>query len=89
MASVKAFRVDGVRMIFHSGDHRPPHLHARRGNEWDVRVYIQEAPDRMIELKGPPDARMRPSDRKAIIDGVEKHRAELLAEWEACQEESE
>ena len=42
----------------------------------------------MIQTIGPPGARIRRSDRQAIIEGVETHRATLLAEWEACQGDS-
>jgi hypothetical protein len=39
----------------------------------------------MIELIRPPGATIKGSDRRAIVKGIESHRAELLAEWEACQ----
>ncbi len=85
MAQVKAFAIGGVYMWIPSGDHEPPHFHARRAGEWAAKVYILEAREAMIELERPPDAIMRGSDRRALIRGVEQHRGELLAEWEACQ----
>lgn len=85
MAQLEAFQVGGIEMIFYSGDHEPPHFQARRRGEWDARVYIQADGNEMIELIRPPDAKIRGSDRKAIVKGVEENRAALLAEWESCQ----
>lgn len=85
MAQVKAFKVDGVRMIFHSGDHEPPHFHARRGSDWSARVFFQRNAAEMFDEVKPPGAKIRPADRKTIVEGVEAHRPELLKEWEACQ----
>ncbi len=82
MARVKAFDVGGVRMIFLSGDHGPPHFHARRGGDWQAKVFLLENRDRMITLQW---GRMKGPDRKAIIRGVEDHRVELLQEFDACQ----
>jgi hypothetical protein len=85
MARVKVFDVRGVRMVFYSGDHWPPHFHARRGREWHAKVFILESKERMIQLIGPRGARIKAADRRAITEGVEEHRAELLEEWESCQ----
>lgn len=85
MARVMAFRVDGVQMWFYSGDHRPPHFHARRPGEWTVRVFIQESEDSMIEFVGPPGAIIKAADRKAIVKGVQANRPALLREWERSQ----
>ena len=82
MATVKAFRVPGIRMWIPSGDHTPPHFHAARRGEWRVKVRIA---DGLIELVGPPQARIRGADRRAIAEGVARHRSELLSEWEECQ----
>jgi hypothetical protein len=81
MARVRAFSVGGVEMWFYSGDHLPPHFHARRAGEWEVRVFLQEHPSRMIEVVRPPNARLKGRDRRALIEGVQDHRVELLAEW--------
>lgn len=85
MAQVRAFDVGGIEMIFYSGDHEPPHFHASRRGEWHARVFIQADRDEMIELIRPPDAKIRGSDRRAIVKGVEENRVALLAEWESCQ----
>ena len=85
MAQVKAFKVKGIRMIIHSGDHEPPHFHASKPGHWYTKVYIEESPENMIALQRPSDARITKSDRKAITEGVEKNRYALLKEWETCQ----
>ena len=85
MATIRAFSVPGVRLIIYSGDHEPPHIHARKPGHWEARVYILEADAAMVQLSRPPDAKMSRADRRAIITGVTAHRPELLAEWEAAQ----
>jgi len=37
---VDAFEIDGLDLWFNSSDHLPPHFHARKPGEWEVRVYI-------------------------------------------------
>ena len=85
MAKVKAFEVAGIQMWIPSGDHNPPHFHARKPGHWVVKVNILEAENAMIEVVRPPNARVDRRDRKAITKGVELHRAALLREFEACQ----
>ena len=85
MARVGAFEISGIYMWFPSGDHEPPHFHARRPGEWDAKVYIQSTAAEMIRVTRPPDGKIKGTDRKAILAGVEANRADLLAEWEECQ----
>lgn len=40
MARVRAFEIDGLVLWFFSYDHDPPHFHAKRAGEWEVRVYF-------------------------------------------------
>lgn len=87
MARVKAFEIGGIDLWIPSGDHEPPHLHARRPGEWSAKVYIKLPAGEMIELLRPPNATMKRSERKAIVEAVESHRAELLKEWEVCHGE--
>lgn len=86
MSKVKAFSVGGVEMWFCSGDHEPPHFHARRPGEWEAKVFIEEHVTSMIQVVKPGDAHISRSDRRALVSGVEKHRFDLLQEWEVCQE---
>ena len=51
MATVQAFQVSGLKMWFWSNDHEPPHFHAKRSGEWEVKVSFMLEPDNMIEIK--------------------------------------
>jgi len=82
MPKVKAFQVAGVEMWFWSHDHDPPHFHAKRAGDWEIKVGIL---DGKIEIVRPPDARIKNAARKAILNGVERHRAELLKECEQAR----
>lgn len=84
MARVKAFSVEGLDLRFFSNDHDPPHFHAfHRGGDWEVTVLFNEAPGQMLSRLRPGGARMRASHKRALLDGAENHRAELLIEWES------
>ena len=84
MARVVCFQVPSIEMWIPSGDHSPPHFHARKP-EWHVRVSFLKPVDSMIQLIRPKDAKIRGVDRRAIINGAKANRVALLAEWEACQ----
>ena len=84
MATVAAFQVDGVKLWFWSEDHDPPHFHAKRAGEWEVKVHFLSDPAEMIELEW--NAK-QPSGKKLkqLTTLAEEHRAELLAQWEEIQ----
>ena len=84
MARVAAFSIGGIDMWIPSGDHAPPHFHARRP-EWYAKVFIEQADSNMIRLIRPPNGKIRGRDRKAIVEGVNETRRALLIEWEMCQ----
>jgi hypothetical protein len=85
MTKVACFSVTGIEMWIPSGDHEPPHFHARKPGEWSARVYFLEAPGEMIRRKRPRHARIRGNDRKALVTGAAANRTALLAEWQRCQ----
>ena len=82
MPKVEAFQVAGIEMWFWSHDHDPPHFHAKRGGEWEIKVGIL---DGEIEIVRPPNARIKGSDRKAILKGIKRYRLELLKECAKAQ----
>ena len=51
MATVAAFRIEGLKLWFWSQDHEPPHFHAKRAGEWEVKVQFMLAPANMIEVE--------------------------------------
>ena len=40
MAIVRAFEIPGLTLWFWSNDHEPPHFHAKRRGEWEVKVHF-------------------------------------------------
>jgi hypothetical protein len=42
MAVIKAFSIAGMKLWFYSNDHEPPHFHAKRNGEWEMRVKFLE-----------------------------------------------
>lgn len=81
MAAVRAFKIKGLKLWFWSNDHTPPHFHAKRDGEWEVRVKFMMSQEDMIEIKW---ADKPPSQRalRRIRDLAEMHRVELLEQWE-------
>ena len=81
MAVVSAFHVPGLKMWFWSYDHEPPHFHAKREGQWEVKVHFLRAPGAMIELVW---ADKKPQSRLLgeLARLAEAFRLELLEEWE-------
>lgn len=73
MGRVDAFAVPGVELWFNSSDHLPPHFHASRVGEWEVRVLKWKDGRRAVPRKA----------LSALREGAVQFRAALLAEWEA------
>jgi hypothetical protein len=86
VGKVDAFSLAGVELWFNSSDHLPPHFHASRRGEWEVRVFFLLCTERHLEwsLKWKDRSRSTPQRTLAELrDRSVKFRAELLAEWEA------
>jgi hypothetical protein len=83
LGQVDAFAVQGVKLWFNSSDHLPPHLHAKRQGEWEIRVFFLECTEGNLAYQK-KWGRREPShaDRTAILSGVLGHRVALLEEWE-------
>lgn len=86
MATVEAFQIVGLKTWFWSNDHEPPHFHAKRSGEWEVKVSFMLAQSEMIEAeswskKTPP--------KKVLIEltsRAEKHRVALLKQWQQIRD---
>lgn len=78
MPDVQCVSLSGLEMWFNSRDHLPPHFHAEKKDDWEVKVmFMRQPPD--IELAwGSPSGR----DKKRLRESAERHRLELLTEWE-------
>jgi len=80
---VACFAAAGIELWFNSNDHLPPHFHAEKLREWEVRVFFLREPQEMFEVVY-SNRRRRPSrsDVKEIVRQAEAHRVELLEQWE-------
>lgn len=81
MAVVSAFKIAGLTLWFWSNDHEPPHFHAKRRGEWEVKVNFLLPEAEMVELVW---AGKRPSQKtlRQLTSLAAQHRAALLAQWE-------
>lgn len=80
MAIVAAFQVPGLKLWFWSNDHAPPHFHAKRPGQWEVKVHFLADPNKMIELCWETRKPTR-RDMKALTELAEEHRLALLDQW--------
>lgn len=83
VGKVDALVLEGLDLWFNSSDHLPPHLHARRRGEWEIRVYFLLCTDDELVFdckwaKKNPSAKALARIRKAVVEC----RVELLREWE-------
>ena len=71
-------------MWFFSNDHLPPHFHAKRKGQWEVRVYFLESrTSEMFNVVWPRGKEIPRSDTKLLEEMVFEYRIEILEEWEA------
>jgi len=85
MAVVRAFNIEGLKAWFWSADHDPPHFHAKRSGEWELKVCFLNTPEEMIEVMWANKQPSR-SELKELTSLAEAHRAELLEQWEEIHE---
>jgi hypothetical protein len=78
---VDAFTVAGLVLRFYSNDHMPPHFHAEKPGQWEVRVRFRRDPSEMIEFI--TKRRPRTSELRELKRLAELHRIALLVEWDA------
>jgi hypothetical protein len=43
MAKLECFAVAGIETWFFSNDHLPPHFHAKRKGQWEIRLHFLES----------------------------------------------
>ena len=79
MANVRCISIVGLETWFNSRDHLPPHFHAEKRDQWEVRVMFMRQPAEIEVCWGsPPSGRAQ----KRLRTAAEEHRNELLLEWE-------
>ncbi|MFN0056458.1 MAG: DUF4160 domain-containing protein [Planctomycetales bacterium] len=77
---VACFEIPGLSCWFWSNGRDPPHFHAKKAVEWEIRVRFMLSEDEMFELiwgRVPRGRLLRQKSR-----AVAANRKELLAEWE-------
>jgi hypothetical protein len=80
---LECFSIDGVSLWFWSNDHEPPHFHAKRSGEWEVRVNFLQGPGEMFDLIwAKKKTSVSKADKERLHEMVEQHRLEILREWE-------
>lgn len=86
MATVESFEIDGLKIWFWSNDHEPPHFHAKRNGEWEVRASFMLDRSEMIEIES--WSKKTPSKKmlKKLTSLAEKHRGALLTQWQAIRD---
>lgn len=81
MGKVSALQIEGLELFFNSMDHLPPHFHAEKTDEWEVRVLFLRAQAEMVEVVWS----VRPPPKKVLkelCEAAERARQDLLPEWE-------
>ena len=76
--------VNGIELWFNSNDHLPPHFHAERLGDWEVKVHFMRDRSEMVEVVYTARPR-HPSKRelRTLLEQSETHRVALLEEFEA------
>ena len=87
MGRVDCFRLGDLDLWFNSHDHLPPHFHARRRGEFDVRVYFLLCAEGNLVYDVKWGRGPRAAELAALCAATIAHRPQLLDEWEAkvCQ----
>ena len=85
MATIRAFQLPGVTVWFWSNDHEPPHFHAKRRGEWEVKVNFLLDPSEMVEIVW-SDTKLSKKTLKELKSLAEMHRVALLEQWEELRE---
>jgi hypothetical protein len=86
VARVSAFAIPGLDLWFNSSDHLPPHFHARRPGEWEIRVFFLLCTEERLEytVKWKHVRRsIRRQDIEQLREAVVRNRVGLLEEWTA------
>jgi hypothetical protein len=80
MPKVDCFDIPGLVCWFWSNDHDPPHFHAKREGEWELKVMFLDGEEDMFELKWGTLPKRKVL--RQIAEAVHLNRVALLAEWE-------
>ena len=86
MGKVTSFSLNGYQLRFYSNDHRPPHFHATKGQDWEIRIFIETTTRNHLhyKIKWSNLNTRQPARQslKTLAKLVSEYRLELLEEWE-------
>jgi hypothetical protein len=77
--NVRCVTLTGLELWFNSRDHLPPHFHAEKVGQWEVRVMFMRQP---VELELRWGSEPTGKDQKRLRSAADAHRLALLVEWE-------
>ena len=88
---VTAFAIAGLDLFFHTLDHCPPHFHALKPGEWEIRIDIDrtsEANGLVYTIKFPKKlpkgySPLSRKEEKELLKYVIEKKVELLSQWQA------
>lgn len=78
------YQLDGIVIVFYSNDHAPPHFHARKPGEWEIRVFLEDSEDAAFhfDFKWQSKAEgLSRSEISLISEFVRSNRESLKLEW--------
>jgi hypothetical protein len=79
MAKLECLAIPGIELWFVSQDHLPPHFHAKRKGQWEVRVFFLEgSTSKMFQVVWIKVKELHRIDLKLLEEKVTGKRAELL-----------
>jgi Domain of unknown function (DUF4160) len=83
MAKLACFTIPGIELWFFSHDHLPPHFHAKRRGQWEIRVFfLESSANEMLKVVWPKGKEISKGDLELLEAKVKAFRAEILEEWE-------
>lgn len=82
MGRVECIAVDGLDLWFNSNDHLPPHFHARRRGEYELRIYFLVCTAGHLEYDVKWGKGSTSKVREQLRDLAVQNRVALLDEWE-------
>ena len=82
MGKVTCIEIQGLSLWFNSNDHLPPHFHANKTGEWDIRIYFLGCSERFLDFDMKWGKRPSGKIQRELLAMVLKNRAALLVEWE-------
>jgi len=82
MGKIDAIQIEGLRLWFNSSDHLPPHFHATKTGEWEIRIHFLRCYEGHLDFDIKWGSGPSGKTRSALLTLVIENRVALLSEWE-------